>query len=222
MKFLKRGIFLTIEGIDGSGKTTQALLLKDYLKKHKSRQVILTREPGGTKAGEMIRKILLKKSGVDITPLTELLLYEADRTQHLKEVITPALKEGKIVISDRFFDATLAYQGFGRGVDLKLIKKIDELICRKLIPDLTLFLDLPAENGIKRIRERLKRASKKKKKETRFDEEPIGFHKRIRNGYRFLAKCEPHRIKIIDAREPRKEVFKKIVAHVNNLIFKEK
>ncbi|MDD5260105.1 MAG: dTMP kinase [bacterium] len=182
------GIFITLEGPDGSGKSTQALLLIKFLKKS-GYQVLHTREPGGDRVAESIRRLLLSPYN-KITPETELFLYWASRSQHVQQVINPALARGVIVICERFNDATLAYQGYGRGVDLKLIKKMNQLASGGLIPDLTFLLDIAPERGLKKVLEA-------KGVKDRFELEKLSFHKRVRKGYLELANQEPQRIKKI-------------------------
>lgn len=182
------GIFITLEGPDGSGKSTQALLLIKFLKKS-GYKVLHTREPGGDRIAESIRRLLLSPHN-KITPETELFLYWASRSQHVQKIINPALARGVVVVCERFNDATLAYQGYGRGVDLKLIKKMNQLAACGLIPDLTFLLDVPPERGLKKVLEA-------KGSKDRFELEKLSFHRRVRRGYLELAAQEPQRIKKI-------------------------
>ncbi len=203
-----KGIFITFEGVEGSGKTTQIELLEKALEA-KGLQVIKTQEPGGTKIGAMIRKILLDARNKEIDPMTELMLYSASRAQHIKEVITPAVKEGKIVLCDRFSDATVAYQGYGRGLDLEGIRKLDLLLTGGMKPSITIILDLDPEKGLLRAKKRIEK--NRSLKEWRIEQEGLSFHKRVRQGYLKLAEEEPDRIKVIGADLPVEEVHKRIV-----------
>lgn len=197
----KKGLFISLEGIEGTGKTTQARLLYERLI-HNGLEAILTNEPGGTSIGESIREILLKIDHKEMSYITELLLYNAARAQHLYEKIVPALKMGKVVITDRFSDSTIAYQGYGRGIDLNLLKTLDNIATGGIKPDITLLFDLDVETGLKRNRGI--------NKIDRLELEDIEFHRRVREGYLRIAKLEPGRIKIIDASEPISVVSEKI------------
>ncbi len=199
--------FISLEGIEGSGKSTQAKLIADYFKS-KGRDVLLTEEPGGSKIGLKIRSILLDtKNHMD--PLTELLLYSSSRAQHLREVIYPALTKDIIVISDRFTDSTTAYQGYARGVDLSTIKILNEIVAHDLKPFLTFLLDTDVEKGLRRNRDA--------KKEDRFELETVEFHNRVRKGYLQIADEEPVRIKVIDASGSIEGINKKIVRILETL-----
>jgi dTMP kinase len=208
-------IFITFEGVEGSGKTTQIRRLKRYLTQ-KGIPCKVTREPGGSPIGEKIRKILLNPDHREMVPLSELLLYEAARSQHVKEVIGPFLKKGRVILCDRFSDATIAYQGYGRGVDLRLIKKLNRLSTQGIKPDVTFLLDCPSGVGLKRAL--LRNRSLRGEKEDRFEREKIQFHHRVRRGYLSIAKKEPHRVKVIDTRQGEKRVFQKIQKIVDELI----
>jgi len=182
------GIFITLEGIEGSGKTTQAARLRDYLV-GRGLDVIVTREPGGSPIAEKIRKILLDPSNKEMVPLAELFLYEASRTQHVAEIIAPALAAGKCVICDRFFDASTAYQGGARGIDTRAVERLNLLATGGRKPDLTIVLDLPADSGLKRLGRSL----------DRLESESMEFHRRVREGYLLIAAGEPERVKVVDA-----------------------
>jgi len=183
---MKKGVFIVIEGPDRSGKTTQANLLKKWLEKM-NKKVVLTREPGGTKLSEEIRKILLNPTN-KIVDLSELFLYEAARAQHVKEKIIPAIKKGKIVICDRFTMATEAYQGYGRKLDLKNIKKLNEIATQGLKPDLTIVMIMPDDEFEKRKRTKFYGLSKEKiKKIDRIEKENSKFRKRVNLAYKKLA-----------------------------------
>lgn len=197
-----RGIFITIEGPDGSGKSTQAIRLADYLKTI-GHNTILTREPGGTSVGEQIRSTLLNPENRELGFKTEVLLYAASRAQHLEEVIIPALKDGKTVISDRFVDSSIAYQGYGRNINLPLVVEINKLVVEKFMPNLTIFLDLPVEVGLNRIRE-------KQKSMDRLEQEAISFHAQVYQGFKALALTEK-RIETILANRNEDLIFADIV-----------
>ena len=185
-----------MEGIEGSGKTTQGRALKAALEK-KGHSCILTREPGGTFLGEKIRAILLDPAHTELAPAAERLLYTADRLQHVQAVINPALAAGHIVICDRYFDATLAYQGYGRGLDIALIRNLHQLLLNGLTPDLTLLLDLTPQTGLARAWQAIDSGGRAPD-ETRFENEAIAFHDRVRQGYLTLAHAAPERFCIID------------------------
>lgn len=186
----ERGRFITIEGIEGVGKTTHCQFVVACLQ-HQGRQIVLTREPGGTRLGEHIRGLLLDRELPPMAPLTELLLIFAARAEHIQRVIRPALTAGQWVVSDRFTDATFAYQGSGRGVARDDIRKLQQLVQQELKPDLTLLLDAPAELALTRTRAR--GAS------DRFEQEHIGFFERVRAGYLEAAAAEPQRFRVVDA-----------------------
>jgi dTMP kinase len=171
---------------------------------------VITREPGGTRIGEKIRAILLDPLSKDMDPLTELLLYTADRAQHIKEYILPLLSEGKIVLCDRYYDATMAYQGFARGLNISLIEKMHKLLFENLKPDITLLLDLPPEIGLERAWKQINNGNRMSK-ETRFEEERLSFHKRVREGYLELSRLEPERFRIIDASKDEHDVREEII-----------
>ena len=193
-----RGYFITFEGMEGSGKSTQIKRAAGYLRK-KGRAVLLLREPGGTRVGEAIRRVILDKKFKEMAPETELLLYFAARAQLVREKILPALKKGKVVISDRFEDSTLAYQGFGRGISLKEIQKISGLVRNSLRPDLTFLLDLD-------VREGLKRAGRG----DRIERQSFNFHKKVRRGFLALARKDRRRIIVLNGRASRGAIARKI------------
>ncbi|MBI5299427.1 MAG: dTMP kinase [Deltaproteobacteria bacterium] len=200
------GIFITFEGIEGCGKSTQIKLLENYLKS-KGVPTLFTREPGGTAIGEKIRQVLLNKDFKEMHPITELLLYASARSQHVHQVILPALKGGKIVLCDRYADATKAYQGDARGIDKTLLKNIHKIATDNLQSTLTFLLDCPVEIGLGRAQDR-----------NRFEEEKVSFHKKVRKGYLEIAKAEPKRIKIIDATQTRDTVHQEIANYVEKYI----
>ena len=200
-----RGFFITFEGTEGSGKSTQIEILARYLIRH-GHKVVTTREPGGTAFGEQIRRVLLSVKNRRLDPRAELFLYLASRTQHLEEVILPALKKGKIILCDRFSDATLAYQGFGRRLDMKVVRTAVAYASKGLSPDLTLLLDLDVRLGLARVKDR--------GRSNRLDREQREFHQRVRVGYLRLARSEPGRLKIVEASQSPQDVardIKKIV-----------
>ncbi|MBW1813746.1 MAG: dTMP kinase [Deltaproteobacteria bacterium] len=202
-------MFITLEGIEGSGKTTQIRHIAEYIKS-KGQDCVITREPGGTGIGKKIRTILLDSNSKGLDPSAELLLYVADRVQHVNEVIRPALSLGKIVLCDRYFDATVAYQGFARGIDMDLITMLHKRIVENLRPDITILLDLPAETGLKRAWEQINNGARTSA-ETRFEEEKITFHENVRAGYLELARMDPERFRIIDAAGNEKTVKEDIL-----------
>jgi len=204
-----KGLFISFEGIEGTGKTIQSKLLYEHFKKT-GYTVILTEEPGGTRIGLKIRDVLLSVENKEITPVTELLLYNASRAQHLKELILPALNEGGIVITDRFSDSTVAYQGYGRGIDLKLIDSLERMVTEGLKPDITLLLDLDAETGLLR--------NKGINKTDRLELEDLKFHKKVRDGYLQIAAREPERIKLIDGSGSIEEIQRKVIDIVTSCI----
>ena len=208
-------LFITFEGVEGSGKTTQIQRLKKYLTQ-KGIPCKVTREPGGCPIGEKVRKILLNPDHREMVPLSELLLYEAARAQHVKEVIEPFLKKGGVVLCDRFSDATIAYQGYGRKIDLKWIERLNHFSSRGIKPDVTFLLDCPSDVGLKRALQRNR--TLKQEKEERFEREKIQFHQRVRKGYLAIAKKEPRRVKVIDTRQGEENVFEKIRKTVDKLI----
>jgi dTMP kinase len=201
------GTFITFEGIEGSGKSTQITLLYDYLTRS-GRTVALTREPGGTAIGDRIRKILLDPANKTLDPTAELLLYAASRAQHIREVIQPALDSGRIVLCDRFSDATLAYQGYGRGLSIQVIGELDRIVTARLRPHLTVLFDIDARTGLGRARGR--NAKKGLAAEARFENEDIMFHTRVRDGYFLLASSEPERIRLVNGALPPEEVHREV------------
>jgi dTMP kinase len=184
--------FLTFEGIDGSGKTTQMRLLAERLRAA-GRDVLETVEPGGTAIGRQIRRVLLDAANGEITPTVELLLYFASRAQNVEQVIRPALAAGKIVLSDRFTDSTAVYQGFARGLGEKVVADLHRIACGGLTPDLTLYLDIDLDTSLARARARNRELSGEEAVETRMDEQSAAFYQRVREAYETLAAREPRR-----------------------------
>lgn len=207
-----RGFFITFEGTDGAGKTTQIQRLSTELGQL-GYDVCLTREPGGTPISEQIRDMLLNPDHSEMAATTELLLYAASRAQHVSEVIKPALEAGKMVISSRFADAMVVYQGYGRGLDLERINRLNRIATDGVTPDVTFVLDLPVEIGLQRVR-------KSRGGLDRLEREKIDFHQRLRDGYRTLAKQEPHRLKIVDAQASPEGVYAQIKAAIQPLLQK--
>lgn len=191
-----QGLFISFEGIEGCGKTTQATLLVRLLES-RGIPVLYTREPGGTPIGDQIRKVLLNPENQDMTRLTELLLFGASRAQHVQKLIRPNLEKGVVVICDRYSDATLAYQGAGRELKEETIQIINGLSTTGLMPDLTILLDVPVELGLDRARRRNLKLDRSNQ-ENRFEEESLAFHRRVQERYLKLASMEPDRIYVID------------------------
>lgn len=205
------GVFISFEGIEGSGKSTQVALLAEALRRQGS-AVVVTREPGGTALGQVLRRLLLEPTEAILAPKAELLLMLADRAQHVQEVIAPALQKGGIVISDRFVDSTTAYQGYGRGIALELLAQLNHFTCGGYLPTLTLLLDLPAAEGLRRARERRGQAGGIDP----FERESLEFHERVRRGFLEVARTNPMRIYVIDATRPREEIHQEIVTIVRS------
>lgn len=191
-------LFITFEGPEGSGKTTQLELLKAYLEK-KGYSVLATREPGGTSIGDQIRAILLDPRNTEMLPASEALLFSAARAQIVQQVIRPHLTRGGIVLCDRYADSTLAYQGYGHGLDLEMLHTITALATGGLKPDLTVYLDIDVEEGLQR---KLAAHTAGKTEWNRLDQQEIAFHRRVRDGYLQMAAREPDRWLVIDATQP--------------------
>ncbi|MBI5847561.1 MAG: dTMP kinase [Nitrospirae bacterium] len=201
-----KGIFISLEGIEGTGKSTQARLLTEYLQQ-RGRIIVCTAEPGGTAISLKIRELLLSLDSREMDPVTELLLYNAARVQHIREVIAPALERGEVVISDRFSDSTLAYQGYGRAIDRRMIEALDAIATKGMRPDLTLLLDIDVETGLQRNREINKR--------DRLELEDVAFHKKVRAGFLEMAAGQPDRIRIIDCSGSIESIHKNITETVD-------
>jgi len=204
-------LFITFEGIEGCGKTTQIRRLARNLE-GQGIGFTATLEPGGTEVGRKIRKILLDARNTGLTPLAELLLYEADRAQHVEEVVKPALDKGLWVLSDRFFDATVVYQGFARGQDMKLIKLLNEKATQGIVPGRTFLLDCPVEVGLARA------TARNNKGQDRFERERIAFHRKVRQGYLELARKERKRYIVLDATQSVRDLEKEIMEHMRPLL----
>lgn len=204
---MKKGIFITLEGAEGSGKSTQARRLLAYFRRKKI-PVLFIREPGGVKISEAIRRLLLDVKNSEMTKVCETLLYMAARSQLVEEKILPALKKGKVVLSDRFLDSTLVYQGYGHGVDMDFIRRMGYIVTQGLTPDLTLVFDLPAEKGLSRTG----------KVKDRIELRSLNYHQRVRQGYLKLARREPKRIKVIRVNKGKKEIQDIVRSYVDVLL----
>jgi len=203
---MKQGRFVSFEGIEGCGKTTQIALLSEYLMQHAMAHTI-TREPGGTAVGEGIRKILLTSETIHLTAASELLLFYASRSQNIQEKIKPALDRNEMVICDRYYHASMAYQGYGRGIPLDFIHKITNLVCDRYRPDMTFLLDIEPEVGLQRARAR---NHARPENEGRFEGEDLDFYNKVRDGYLELA-SEDERIQLIYADRPIEAVHRHIL-----------
>jgi dTMP kinase len=204
-----RGFLVTFEGIEGAGKSTLLKLTEEYLR-NRGYTVFSTFEPGDTELGRKIRELLLEPSLEVPSPESELLLYLADRAEHVQKKLIPALKQYKIVLCDRFSDSTIAYQGYGRGIDVDTLLKLDHYARKGLTPDLTILLDLDPEEGLSR--------NNRLGKGDRFEKESIEFHRRVREGFLQIAKREPQRIKVIDASQSIEDVFSLIKGYLEALL----
>lgn len=197
---MKRGMFISFEGPEGAGKTTQSKLLAEFLRA-RGIECVLTREPGGTEVSREIRRILLDPANKAMTHKTELLLYAADRAQHVDELIRPNLEAGRFVLCDRFVDSTIAYQGRGRGLDMDLIRELTRIVTAGLSPDVTFLVDLSPEDGMARV---VKRASAEATEggKDRMEGEAFDFHNRLREGFLEIARAEPARVRVVDGARP--------------------
>jgi len=200
----KKGLFITFEGADGSGKSTQLKMAAEFFQ-NKGFEVVSTRDPGGTPLGQKIREILLHHDG-KVASYCELFLYLADRAQHVEEKIIPALEEGKVVLCDRYVDSSLAYQGYARGIDAKEILMLNNIVAKSLMPDLTLVFDVSTEVAEKRVGET----------KDRLESEAKEFHQKVRYGFLDLAKKFPDRIKVLDANQEIKKVHSDVIEILEN------
>ncbi|HEY2014408.1 MAG TPA: dTMP kinase [Bryobacteraceae bacterium] len=191
---MNQGLFITFEGMDGSGKTTQMHRLAERLRQ-RGRTVVETVEPGGPPIAMKIRRILLDSANQELSPTTEILLYFASRAQNVDEWIQPALRRGEIVLSDRFTDSSLVYQGYGRGLGADAVTALDRIACRGLKPNLTILVDVDAESSLARARAR---NVAEPHCETRMDDQSIEFHRKVYDAYHALAAAEPERVKVVD------------------------
>lgn len=203
-----KGTFITFEGCEGSGKTTQAEILKDYFL-DRGMDALLCRQPGGTPVGQKIRDMLLDPECSDLLPITETLLFAADRAQQVAEVVVPALKQGHIVIMDRYIDSSLAYQGVGRGCGLEAVKNLNEWACGGVMPDMTIFLDLPVAEGLARA---------KTAGIDRIEGESLQFHENVRHAYNMLMRIYSHRYRLIDGHGTPQQVHARVVNEVSKVI----
>ena len=194
MSTTKRGLFITFEGPEGSGKSTQLRRLAGRLR-DEGRTVLETAEPGGTTIGMQIRRVLLDAKNRELRPTTELLLMFAARAQNVDELILPALSRGEIVLCDRFTDSSLVYQGVARGLGAEVVYEVDRIACRGLVPDLTIVVDIATELGLERAKARNQNTQGV---ETRLDEQAVDFHRKVRDAYLQLAADEPNRVKLVD------------------------
>lgn len=202
-----KGKLITFEGSEGSGKSTQIKLIFDYLKKQK-RKVLLLREPGGVEISEKIRRILLDVKNDRMAKECEMLLYMAARAQLVKEILAPALRDGTIVLCDRFLDSTICYQGYGCGMDIDLIQRIGQFATQGIKPHLTFVFDIATEEGLNRI----------SREKDRIENRPVSYHARVRLGYRELAKMEPRRVKLIQGNLGKEEIHEEVKSFVNPLL----
>lgn len=204
-------MFITFEGGEGAGKSTA---IKKIVKKLETegKEIVLTREPGGTPIGEEIRSIILNKKNTDMDVRTEALLYAASRRQHIIQKIIPSLKQGKIVLCDRFLDSSLAYQGYARGIGIEKVYEMNLFATEGVEPDLTLFFDLDPEEGLRRI------AANSQREVNRLDVETLSFHQKVREGFLSLAKKFPHRFIVIDASQKPDEVFTRAYKEIENIL----
>ncbi|MBP8683663.1 MAG: dTMP kinase [Trichococcus sp.] len=206
-----RGIFITIEGPDGSGKTTALQQVVPRLQQEMNRKVVATREPGGSPIAEKIRSLILDPSHTDMDSRTEALLYAASRRQHLIEKVLPVLESGDVIFCDRFVDSSIAYQGYARGIGEDGIREINQFATEGLEPDVTLYIDVPAEVGIQRIH-----ANLDEREYNRLDQEKLDFHEKVRAGYQQLAKANPERIVVVDGTMSREEVAESCYQIIKN------
>jgi dTMP kinase len=211
---MKKGVLIALEGIEGCGKSTQAKMLGDALIK-KGKDVVLTYEPGATRIGSSIRNVLLSVDNNNMNNYTELYLYLADRAQHLSEVISPYYRAGKIIISDRFYLSTVVYQGYGRGIDLNLIKQLHSQLPCFIIPDLTFIFDISLEESFRRTTQRI--AENHQEQWSRFEKEKRSFHTKIREGFLHVQQNDSEHIKIIDGSMPVNEIGDELLTHVEQL-----
>ena len=213
---MNKGRLISFEGLDGAGKTTQMDLLERWLAA-RGMSYVRTREPGGTPLGIEIRHLLLNRPELAIVPLAEAFLFQADRAQHFATLVIPALREGKLVITDRCFDASIAYQGYARGVGAELVEQLSMLATQGYKPDLTILLDLnPSE--VHRRTDTINDQSGMREERTRFDAEAEDFHQRVQEGFRTLARAYPERIKVVDASRSSQEIHKEIIGLVEPLL----
>ena len=214
-KMERKALFITFEGPEGAGKSTQIKLLEEYLKS-RGRKVVVTREPGGTPLAENFRNIVKHYQGAEpLYPATELLLFEAARAQHVRYVIEPALAEGAVVLCDRFADSTEAYQGAGRALDMDFLQQLNRFAVGSCSVDLTLVFDLPVEKGLERAAARVAHIADHN---DRLEEEQIDFHRRVRESFLKIAEREPERVRVLDATLSIEELFEQVKKQVQNVL----
>lgn len=209
-----RGYFITFEGPDGAGKSTQIQLLNDYLKAE-GWDTVLTREPGGTPIGEKIRSIILDVENREMNPIAEMLLYAAARAQHVSQLIKPALAKGKIVLCDRFVDSSIAYQGFGRELGVDMVEGVNHFALQGIVPDLTILFAIDPEKGLERGRTRHRGMD-------RLEKEQMDFHKKVYEGFISLSHKYPQRIRIIDANLEIEKIHESVVSEIQRLLKRPK
>ncbi len=207
-------VFITFEGPDGSGKSTQIQRVSDYLRQS-GHNIYLTREPGGSDIGDQIRQVLHDVHNTAMTARAEILLYSASRAQLVEQVIIPKLKQGNVVLCDRYADSTYAYQGYGRGLNFDNLRLITRFATQSLKPDLTIYLDLPVEEGLQR---KEKANSAGAGEWNRMDQLAVDFHRRVRAGYLEMAQAEPNRWLVVDATASVEEIFKTICERLDNIL----
>ena len=211
---MAEGVFITVEGMEGSGKTTHCEKICAYLER-KGFEVVHVHEPGGTRIGEQVRDILLSPGNEEMIDRAELFLFMASRAQLVEEVIRPAVKAGKIVVCDRYIDSTVAYQGYGRGVDETLIRSLNKFTIGNVEPDLTIILDLDTPIGLRRAKKRLSGG-----KPDRIEKRKLGFHQRVRQGYQAIARTEHVRVRVVDADRDVRKTERAIKRHIDNFLTK--
>ena len=217
---MEQGFFITFEGGEGSGKTTQINKLAASLAAQ-DHKVATTREPGGTPEADVIRSLIVQKDGGDWTPMAEVLLLNAGRAQHVAQMITPALEEGKVVVCDRFTDSTLAYQGYGHGIDLDILRELNGYGAGEVVPDLTILLDIDPKDGIERTKRRgAAQALDVEQMEDRFENLDMSFHEAVRQGFLEIAAAEPKRFVVLDAAQDVDELAADILQHVTKAMDK--
>ena len=216
---MNKGRLISFEGLDGAGKTTQMDLLERWLEA-RGVSYIRTREPGGTPLGVEIRQLLLNRPELGIVPLAEAFLFQADRAQHFATLVIPALREGKLVITDRCYDASIAYQGYARGVGVELVEQLSLLATQGYKTDLTILLDLDPSD-VHRRTDTTNDQRGMREERTRFDAEAEDFHRRVQEGFRTLARTHPERIKVVDASRSPQEIHKDIIGLVEALLVRD-
>jgi dTMP kinase len=211
-----RGVFITMEGPEGAGKSTQARLLYDALRDRYP--VLSTREPGGTAIGERIRALLLDDAHTEMSPHTEMLLFAASRAQFVTDVVEPALRDGRVLVSERYVDASIAYQGVGRGLGVELVRRVNEIATRGVRPDLTILLDIEPAMGLRRARDAAGKKEGRPGRGDRLEQEAVAFHARVRAGFLAIAHEEPDRVRIVDGNRAQQVIHDEIVRLVEGVL----